>query len=86
MQDSSALGLSFPFSKTTAEFTFLKDFAKDQMTLKPELFAKLSYESLAMWKGEEFWPDLWKEIYTLTMTRQPRWTPWSPAVTHSLLV
>ena len=48
MQDSSALGLSFPFSKTTAEFTFLKDFAKDQMTLKPELFTKPSYESLAM--------------------------------------
>lgn len=59
-QDSSAL--SSPFSKTTAEFTFLKDFAKDQMTLKLELFTKPSYESLAMWKGEEFWPDLWKEI------------------------
>lgn len=31
-----SLGLSFPFSNTAAKFTFLKDLAKDQMSLKPQ--------------------------------------------------
>lgn len=31
-----SLGLSFPFSNTSAKFPFLKDFAKDQMNLKPQ--------------------------------------------------
>lgn len=38
-----------------------------------------------MWKGEEFWPDLWKGIYTWTMARHSRCTPQPPVVTRTLL-
>lgn len=52
---------------------------QDQMTLKPpKLSEKSSFESLALWKGEEFRPHLWKEIYALTVARQPRCTPQPP--------
>lgn len=45
-----SLGLSVSFSDAAARFAFLKDFAEDQMTLKP--LENMSCEPLACRRGK----------------------------------